>query len=83
MLFLLAYGKRYFDGFVEQLPASRQDDVRTVGRQAALRGRRYLLIVLAHSVVNGVVVGAGSVGGSACRRRSPSASPSGCSRRSR
>ncbi len=58
MLFLLAYGKRYFDGFVEQLPESRQAGVRTVGRQAALRGRRYLLIVLAHSVVNGVVVGA-------------------------
>ena len=57
MLFLLAYGKRYFDGFVEQLPASRQADVRTVGRQAALRGRRYLLIVLAHSVVNGIVFG--------------------------
>ena len=57
MLFLLAYGKRYFDGFVEQLPDSRQAGVRTVGRQAALRGRRYLLIVLAHSVVNGVVVG--------------------------
>ena len=24
MLFFLAYGKRYFDGFVEQLPESRQ-----------------------------------------------------------
>ena len=57
MLFFLAYGKRYFDGFVEQLPASRQADVRTVGNHAALRGRRYLLITLGHSVLNGVVVG--------------------------
>ena len=57
MLFLLAYGRRYFEGFVEQLPRTRQATVRTVGGQAALRGRRYLLIVLAHSVVNGVVVG--------------------------
>jgi predicted PurR-regulated permease PerM len=57
MLFLLAYGRRYFDGFVEQLPRGRQADVRTVAGQAALRGRRYLLVTLAHSVVNGVVVG--------------------------
>ena len=57
MLFLLAYGRRYFDGFVDQLPVSLQDDARTIGSQAALRGRRYLLVVLAHSIVNGVVVG--------------------------
>jgi predicted PurR-regulated permease PerM len=57
MLFLLAYGRRYFDGFVAQLPAERQDGVRKVGSHGALRGRRYLLIALAHSVVNGVVVG--------------------------
>ena len=57
MLFLLAYGRRYFDGFVEQLPRARQAGMRSVGRQAALRGRRYLLVVLAHSVVNGVVLG--------------------------
>ena len=33
------------------------DRANASGGQAALRGRRYLLIVLAHSVVNGVVVG--------------------------
>ena len=57
MLFLLAYGRRYFDGFVAQLPSARQPAVRTVGQQAVLRGRRYLLAVLGHSLVNGVVVG--------------------------
>ena len=31
--------------------------MRTVGNHAALRGRRYLLITLGHSVLNGVVVG--------------------------
>jgi predicted PurR-regulated permease PerM len=57
MLFLLAYGRRYFEGFVAQLPAKRQDGVRKVGSHAALHGRRYILIALAHSVVNGVIVG--------------------------
>jgi predicted PurR-regulated permease PerM len=57
MLFLLAYGRRYFDGFVAQLPAERQGGVRKVGSHAALRGRRYILIALGHSVVNGAIVG--------------------------
>ena len=57
MLFFLGYGRRYFEGFVEQLPARRQATVRVVGQSAALRGRRYLLVVLAHSIVNGVIVG--------------------------
>jgi predicted PurR-regulated permease PerM len=57
MLFLLAYGRRYFEGFVDQFPERRRDDMRTVGRTAALRGRQYLLVALGQSVVNGVIVG--------------------------
>ena len=57
MLFLLAYGRRYFDAFVDQFHEDRRDDIRTVATAGALRGRRYLLIALAHSLVNGVVVG--------------------------
>ena len=49
MLFLLAYGRRYFDGFVAQLAIGSPAGIRTVGRTAALRGRRYLLAVLGHS----------------------------------
>ncbi|MET0145493.1 MAG: AI-2E family transporter [Ilumatobacteraceae bacterium] len=57
MLFLLAYGRRYFDGFVDQFPDDRRDAMRTVGHQAATRGRQYLLVALGMSVVNGLVVG--------------------------
>jgi putative heme transporter len=57
MLFLLAYGRRYFDAFVRQFGEDRRDDIRTVATAGALRGRRYLLIALAHSLVNGVLVG--------------------------
>jgi putative heme transporter len=57
MVFLLAYGRRYFDAFVGQFGEDRRDDIRTVGLAAALRGRRYLLIALAHSLVNGIIVG--------------------------
>jgi predicted PurR-regulated permease PerM len=57
MLFLLAYGRRYFDGFVEQFPEERRDQLRLVGRQAALRGRLYLLVALGLAVLNGLVVG--------------------------
>ena len=49
MLFLLAYGRRYFEGFVDQFPEERRDDMRTVGRAAALRGRQYLLVALGQS----------------------------------
>ena len=58
MLFLLAYGRRYFEGFVDQFPEARRGDMRTVGRSAALRGRQYLLVALGQSIVNGVIVGA-------------------------
>ena len=57
MLFLLAYGRRYFDGFVDQFGDERQRRIRIVGHEAATRGRRYLLVAIALSIVNGVVVG--------------------------
>ena len=57
MLFLLAYGRRYFDAFVRQFSEDRRDDIRTVTQAAVLRGRRYLLFALAHSLVNAIVVG--------------------------
>jgi predicted PurR-regulated permease PerM len=57
MLFLLNFGRRYFDAFVTQFHEDRRDDIRTVASAGALRGRRYLLIALAHSLVNGVLVG--------------------------
>lgn len=57
MLFLLAYGRRYFEGFAEQFSAERGDRIRQVGREAAHRGRRYLLVAIGQSLVNGIVVG--------------------------
>ena len=57
MLFLLAYGRRYFDGFVDQFPGARRADMRLVGQQAALRGRLYLLAALALALLNGILVG--------------------------
>jgi predicted PurR-regulated permease PerM len=57
MLFLLAYGRRYFDGFAEQFSPDRARRIRTVGHTAASRGRRYLLVVIAESIVTGVTVG--------------------------
>lgn len=58
MLFLLAYGRRYFDAFVEQFGESRRDRIRQVGRDAAVRGRRYLLVAIAQGIVAGAAVGA-------------------------
>jgi putative heme transporter len=58
MLFLLRFGRRYFDAFVIQFDEDHRDDIRTVASAGALRGRRYLLIALGHSLVNGVIVGA-------------------------
>lgn len=58
MLFLLAYGRRYFDGFAAQFGPGRRERIREVGRDAAIRGRRYLLLALAQGVLAGVVVGA-------------------------
>jgi predicted PurR-regulated permease PerM len=57
MLFLLAYGRRYFDGFAAQFSEERLRRIRIVGHEAATRGRRYLLVAIALSVVNGSVVG--------------------------
>ncbi len=57
MLFLLAYGRRYFDGFAEQFTPPRRDRIKVVGQEAATRGRRYLLTAIGHSIANGVVVG--------------------------
>lgn len=58
MLFLLTYGRRYFESFVDQFedPARRRA-VRTVAVQGALRGRTYLLFAIANAIVNGIVVG--------------------------
>ena len=58
MLFLLTYGRRYFESFVDQFedPARRRA-VRTVAVQGALRGRMYLLLAIANAIVNGIVVG--------------------------
>jgi predicted PurR-regulated permease PerM len=57
MLFLLAYGKRYFDGFANQFARPRRERIRVVGQEAAGRGRRYLLVAIGQSIANGVVVG--------------------------
>jgi predicted PurR-regulated permease PerM len=57
MLFLLAYGRRYFDGFCEQFAEPRQGHLRRVGHDAASNGRRYLLVALGQAVVTGVVAG--------------------------
>lgn len=57
MLFLLFSGRRYFDAFVMQFPSERRDTIRTVATSGAVRGRRYLLFAIAHSLVNGVIVG--------------------------
>ena len=57
MLFLLAYGRRYFNGFAEQFGAERQRRIRVVGEESAARGRHYLLAAIALSILNGAVVG--------------------------
>lgn len=58
MLFLLGYGRRYFDGFAAQFNEARRERIRRIGRDAAIRGRRYLLLALAQGIVAGVLVGA-------------------------
>jgi predicted PurR-regulated permease PerM len=58
MLFLLAYGRRYFEGFADQFAPTRRDRIRVVGQEAVTRGRRYLLTVIGQSIANGLVVGA-------------------------
>jgi predicted PurR-regulated permease PerM len=57
MLFLLAYGRRYFDAFAEQFGEPRRARIRQVGRDAARGGRRYLLVAIAQALVAGAIVG--------------------------
>jgi predicted PurR-regulated permease PerM len=57
MLFILGYGRRYFAAFVDQFAPQRRPLLRSVLSGAARRGQRYLLAVLAHSIVNGVIFG--------------------------
>lgn len=57
MLFLLAYGRRYFNGFADQFGEERRARIQRVGHDAAQRGRRYLLVAIGQSVLNGVAVG--------------------------
>ena len=57
MLFLLGYGRRYFEGFVNQFPEERRDDVRDVGSRAVLRGRLYLLVALGQAILYGLLIG--------------------------
>jgi predicted PurR-regulated permease PerM len=59
MLFLLAYGGRYFESFVAQFDdPARRYSVRTVAVEGAVRGRTYLLFALANALVNGLIVAA-------------------------
>jgi predicted PurR-regulated permease PerM len=57
MLFLLAFGRRYFEGFVRQFREDRREAIRDVVTSAALRGRVYLLVMIGLSIVNGAIVG--------------------------
>jgi predicted PurR-regulated permease PerM len=57
MLFLLSFGRRYFEAFVRQFREDRQEAIRDVVTAAALRGRRYLLLTIGLSILNGVIVG--------------------------
>jgi len=57
MLFLLAFGRRYIEGALAQLSQRRRDLIGPVVRAAGTRGRQYLLVVIGHSILNGVVVG--------------------------
>jgi putative heme transporter len=57
MLFFVFFGRRYFDALLMQFGDRRRDQIRTVATAGAVRGRRYLLIALAHSLVNGIIVG--------------------------
>ena len=76
MLFLLAYGRRYFDGFVDQFSRERRERIANVGHDAATRGRRYLLVAVGQSIVNGFVVGVHVLAARPPGRRSASASSS-------
>lgn len=55
MLFILGYGRRYVASFIDQFDAARRPRMRQVIRGASRRSERYLLITLAHGVVNGAL----------------------------
>lgn len=57
MLFLLAGGRRYLNGFFDQLAEPRRSTWRAVMVSAGRRGRRWILGALAHAAAAGVVVG--------------------------
>lgn len=58
MLFLLAYGRRYFRALLAQFDdEQRRERLRAVGGRALRRGRTYLLFTIGHALVNGVVFG--------------------------
>jgi putative heme transporter len=55
MLFILGYGRRYIASFTEQFDRRRQGRMRQVFGGAARRSQRYLLVGLAHGVVNALI----------------------------
>jgi len=55
MLFILGYGRRYVASFIDQFDAARRPRMRQVISGASRRSERYLLITLAHGVVNGAL----------------------------
>lgn len=57
MLFLLAGGRRYLNGFLNQFSEPRRTKWRTIVVRAARRGRRWILGSLAHGLVVGSLVG--------------------------
>ncbi len=58
MLFLLAFGRRYVLGMLSLFDdLERRQTVRRVLLLGARRGRTYILFTLAHSLVNGLIVG--------------------------
>ncbi len=57
MLFLLAGGRRYINGFLNQFSEPRRTRWRTIVVRAARRGRRWILGSLAHGIVVGALVG--------------------------
>ena len=79
MLFLLAYGRRYFDGFVDQFGEARRDDIRT-RRPAARRCAAGATSSSPSASRSSTASSSGGCAGcSTCRPRSASASSSACS----
>ena len=57
MLFLLGYGRRYFEGFVDQFPEERRDDIRDVGAGRVCAGGCTCSSALGQSILYGLLVG--------------------------